>query len=346
MISRGLKKADQLASVTPASALRAARTHFLGDLEGWLDVDRDVARRVCHRLREARPQVAFAAFTGVDKVSHARGHQDPMILDALSIVNDAVATIRADAERDGRWETLALWIVSDHGHAPVSHHEDLVRVVQDAGFRTMSHPWLYSRSPEIAVMVSGNAMAHLYTQLSSRTRPNRLDRRARDLVDALLARPSVDLAIAADGGSTMVASARRGIARVWRDAEGYHYHRETGDPLRLGGDIVNASADVAHEATMHSDYPDAIVQIVHLATAPRAGEIILSAARDWDLRARYEPIPHASAHGALLRDHMIVPLLVNRPIRRTPRRTVDVMPSALAALQKTIPRGLDGRSYL
>jgi arylsulfatase A-like enzyme len=83
-----------------------------------------------------------------------------------------------------------------------------------------------------------------------------------------------------------------------------------------------------------------------LATAARAGEIILSASRDWDFRARYEPIPHISSHGALHREHMLVPLLVNQPVKREPRRTVDVMPSALAALGLPVPPGLDGESFL
>ena len=88
------------------------------------------------------------------------------------------------------------------------------------------------------------------------------------------------------------------------------------------------------------------MQIVHLATAPRSGEIILSAARDWDFRARYEPIPHVSSHGALHREHMLVPLLDEPAGARPPRRTVDVMPSALAALGCSIPAGLDGVSFL
>ena len=87
------------------------------------------------------------------------------------------------------------------------------------------------------------------------------------------------------------------------------------------------------------------MQIAHLAAAPRSGDIILSAARDWDFRARYEPIPHVSSHGALHREHMLVPLVVNRPVGTTPRRTVDVMPSALAILGKPIPTGLDGTSF-
>ncbi len=89
-----------------------------------------------------------------------------------------------------------------------------------------------------------------------------------------------------------------------------------------------------------------MVQIAHLAASPRSGDIILSAARDWDFRASYEPIPHVSSHGALHREHMLVPLLLNRPPATTPRRTVDVMPSALAALGSSIPAGLDGTSYM
>jgi len=43
---------------------------------------------------------------------------------------------------------------------------------------------------------------------------------------------------------------------------------------------------------------------------------------------------------------MLVPLLTNRPTARTPRRTVDVMPSALVALGLDVPAGLDGTTFL
>jgi hypothetical protein len=88
------------------------------------------------------------------------------------------------------------------------------------------------------------------------------------------------------------------------------------------------------------------VQIAQLAGRARSGEIILSASRNWDYRAKWEPIPHVSSHGALHKEHMQVPLLLNRPVTGKPRRTVDVMPSALAALGKAIPLGLDGRAFL
>ena len=42
---------------------------------------------------------------------------------------------------------------------------------------------------------------------------------------------------------------------------------------------------------------------------------------------------------------MLVPLLVNHPLAARPRRTVDVMPSALNALGVTVPAGLDGVAF-
>jgi hypothetical protein len=241
---------------------------------------------------------------------------------------------------------MSLWIVSDHGHSRVTAHEDLVRLVEAAGWRTLSHPWVIAVAPDVAVMVSGNAMAHLYLDVRSRAPfSGRIDECWAPLITSLLARPSVDLLLTRRLDGAVVRSASRGDAVVSLDERGYHYRRQSGDPLGVGCDVCRASTDAAYDATIDTDYPDGIVQIAHLASAPRSGEIILSAARDWDFRARYEPIPHVSSHGALHREHMLVPLLLNRPLAGRPRRTVDVMPTALAALGKTLPHGLDGRSF-
>jgi hypothetical protein len=43
---------------------------------------------------------------------------------------------------------------------------------------------------------------------------------------------------------------------------------------------------------------------------------------------------------------MIVPLLLDIPVARTPRRTADVMPSALQLLGVRAPANLDGESFL
>lgn len=348
VIGRGLPAACRLGS-DPRFIARAATTHFRGDVRGWLAIDRDIGRAVVQRVRRDVPDLVFAAFTGIDKTSHAAGHDGSLVRDAMQTLDDVVAEIRHDAERAGRWEQTHLWIVSDHGHSPVEHHDDLaVLLGEEWGLRTLAHPWTVGAGHEVAVMVSGNAMAHVYLELERRARPYwpALAGRWERVVAALLARESVDLLILPQApGMAEVRARRRGSAMVAWDDGVYAYHPVDGDPLGIG-EVEGAGAREAYDATADSDYPDAIVQIAHLAASPRAGDILLSAARGWDFRERYEPIPHRSTHGGLHRDHMLAPLVVNHPVSHPPRRTVDVMPSALAALGLRIPDGLDGESFV
>ena len=349
VITRGLPRHRQLARLDVRSALRAAHTHFRGEVARWLDVDREISRTLLDHAADDAARFVFAAFTGVDKTSHAWGHEDPRVIDALRIVDDTVAGLREELEARDEWETTWLWITSDHGHSPVRSHEDLAQIVEDRGFRVMAHPWVFRPRTRAAVMVSGNAMAHIYLDLDRRERPfaAQLGDDARQLADHLLTRESVDLLLLPHDRRTCAVRSRRGDAIVRRDAAGtYAYERGSGDPLGLGANLSHATAEAAHDATRQTDYPDALVQIASITASPRAGDIILSASRDWDFRARYEPIPHRSSHGALHREHMLVPLLSNRPLPAPPMRTVDLMPTALAALGLAAPPGLDGRSVL
>jgi hypothetical protein len=348
VVTRGLPPSHRIGTLTVRSAARATLTHFRGRAEGWLDVDRESADTVVARMRDERPDYLFAAFTGVDKASHARGHGDAMVHDAMAIVDDAVARLRHDAEMGGYWADTHLWIVSDHGHAEVHTHMDLARVVGETGLRTVAHPWSATLAPDAAVMVSGNAMSHVYLELEQCERPwwPALARRHERLARALLECDAVDLMLLPHGPERCeVRSAARGTAFVDRRGDTYRYVRASGDPLGVGSDL-EAGADDAYDATRDGDYPDAIVQIVTLAGSARAGDLILSATPGWDFRSRYEPIPHRSAHGALHRDHMMVPLLMNRPAARTPRRTTDLFASALDALGIAAPAVMDGRSFV
>ena len=363
VIGRGLAPGDRVAR-SPAWALRAARTHFRGDVRGWLQIDRDVGAEVARRVRAGfaagrPPRAVFCALTGVDKTSHSAGHGAPVVGDALAIADGVLAELREDAERGGWWRETTVFVVSDHGHSPVRAHDDLADWFRARGHRTVAHPFTWRPGREVAVMVSGNAMAHVYLELTRRARPwwGALGARWEGAAADLLARPSVDLLLLPlDADRCEVRHAARGAAVVARErvaagdscfAFAYRYAPLAGgDPLGLGGALGPLDADAAHDACAGADYPDALVQIAHLAGAPRSGDLIVSAARDWDLRGRYEPIPHVSSHGALHREHMAVPLLVSRPFARTPRRTADVMPSALAALGAGVPAGLDGRAFL
>ncbi|MEO5589304.1 MAG: alkaline phosphatase family protein [Gemmatimonadaceae bacterium] len=347
VIGRGLDRKNMLGR-NAGFVARTARTHFRGRAEAWLDIDREISADLVEQIRRTRPAFVFAALTGIDKTSHSAGHDSPLVGKAMSIVNDTVAAIRRDAESDGTWSDTHLWVVSDHGHSPVLHHEDLIGLIRSLGFRAIAHPFVYSMRGEIAVMVSGNAMAHIYLDISRRTRPwlSDLGGRWQSVMEMLLTRESVDLMIlpTAIGGCEVHSKARGTAVMKWGGGT-YSYSPVTGDPLGIG-EQRDLSDDEAYDITFTTDYPDSLVQIAHLSDSPRSGEIILSAARNWDFRSKYEPIPHVSSHGALHREHMLVPLLANRPFSRAPRRTVDIMPSALVALGLPVPHGLDGEARI
>ncbi len=351
VITRGLAGDASIGAVKISNLgamIRAAGTHFSGNVQGWLGIDEQVATEAAAFILERRPEYVYAALTGVDKTSHAAGHRHPLVGEALRIIDQLVWQLRVDAERRGEWEDTHLWIASDHGHSPVRAHEDLAGFVASLGHRVVAHPWVFTIAPDVAVMVSGNAMSHLYVELERRERPfwPALAARWKDLAAALLARPSVDLLLlpsAAD--STEVHARGRGSAVVSESGRRFSYHRVSGDPLGVGQDLNEVTSVEAHEATFDTDYPDSVVQIARLCESSRCGDMVLSAAREWDFRAKYEPIPHVSSHGALHREHMLVPLLLNHPVASRPRRTVDVMPSTLRALGRPIPTGLDGRPF-
>ena len=336
MIGRGLPRANRLTD-SVAFALRAGYTHFRGDVAGWLDVDRALSKEMLGRVLSERPPFTFASFCGVDKTSHSVGHRDPIVRQALTIVDGFVRDVTDAAVRDGWMHELALFVVSDHGHVDVKAHDDLADLFRDeVGLRVLAHPKIFGvRDPEMAVMVSGNAMAHLSVELSSRTRPfwPRLRDRWSDTADMLVRRASVDLLILPHDTQTVEVRGGdgRGAALVRRVGDRYDYAAVTGDPLGLG-DMAGVSEAETWERSMHTDYPDALVQIMALNDCSRSGDLILSATRDWDFRGRYEPIPHRSSHGALHRDHMLVPMLTNVSNGTPWRRTEDIFHRAMTHL--------------
>lgn len=305
---------------------RITWTHFRGDVAGWLRLERTLADRVATRVHAERPDLVFFGHQCVDKFSHQLGQEAPAVREALRVVDEMAARLLDDAARRG--DPMDLLVVSDHGHTRVQGHDDLADLVRALGHGVLAHPWTFAGGEDVAVMVSGNAMAHLYLELTRRERPwwPALERRWGALVEALLARASVDLLLLPHSPDRCeVRSAKRGAAMVERTPGGAHaYTPISGDPLGLGDALIAKDAEAAYDATIETTYPDALVQILALAGSARAGEIIVSAAPGWDLRSRHEPIPHVSTHGSLHRDHLLVPLLTSRPLATAPRRTADV----------------------
>ena len=335
VITRGLPVARQLDHGIAYSA-RGIHAHLRGDLERWIALEEELAGRLVERIRRDKPRFVFAAFTAGDKAAHQAGAESARVVQSLKLVDDVVRTIRLDAERDGRWKAMQLVVVSDHGHSSVNRHMDLADSMRDAGVRVRSHPWTLPDRSEAAVMVGGNGMAHVYLGLGSRRRQNwpalHADWNAR--LESVLSHPAIDLIATRLSDSTIHVRKREQQAEITVSAGRLSYRAIQGDPLALGS-FEDLDVEGAHERTSCSDYPDSVLQLARLVLAERSGDLVISASPGWDLRRRYEPISHVSSHGALHRAHMLVPLLVNRRLDETPRRTTDLFRMLMRGIQST-----------
>ncbi len=285
------------------------------------------------RVRRERPRFVFAAFTAGDKAAHAGPAWEHVARDSLRLVDDVVGRLRRDAERDGRWPRLRLWIVSDHGHSPVSRHVELAALLRDQGIRVRAHPWTVPDRSEVAVMVSGNSMAHVYLGLDSRNRLNwpELEDRWLGRVGVLWSHPAVDLLAARRGAGTVEVWKGGASAMVEVSNGAYSYRIQDSNPLGIEA-FERASEAEALDRCRGSEYPDGVVQLAQAVLAGRSGDLVVSATRGWDLRIGYEPVEHRSSHGALHAGHMVVPLVGTGLPDGAVRRTGDLFTHAARVL--------------
>jgi hypothetical protein len=347
MITRGIPRRSRL-DQTLAFTAGVIHAHLTGNAAAWAALEEGLADRLVARVRRERPRYVFAVFLGHDKAAHSGGTGSETAHRSLRLMDETVGRLRADAERDGRWPRMELWVVSDHGHAPVAAHYDLATAFQASGLRVRAHPWTVPDRSDVAVMVSGNAMAHLYVDLASRERRPwpALRSRWEDRLRPALDHAAVDV-VAMQRTETEVEVRRRGHGSAiieWRD-DCCSYRPVDGDPLEQGSFERLAPPDV-HERTAGGAYPDAALQLASLVLSDRCGDVVISATPGWDLRSRFEPVAHVSSHGGLHRQHMTVPLVVGRSPKGVPRRTVDLFPSALRALGIPLTTECDGSSFL
>ena len=330
MVTRGLPGTRMLDRGWWQTA-RVVAAHARGNVDQWAAIETGNAHRLVDRIRRERPRFVFAAFTTGDKAAHAFGAHSREARASLLLVDQVTGAIRRDAERDGRWKSTLLMVVSDHGHSPVDRHFDLATAMRSAGMRVRTHPWTTPLPADAAVMVGGNSMAHVYLDLSNRRKQPGTAARWQSRIAWLTDHPAIDLIATWPTPTTIAVRKNRESATIEFDSRGISYRCSSGNPLGIEP-FEHLPDSAIFERTVESRYPDSIAQLGSLVRAERAGDVIVSAAPGWDLRQHYEPIDHVSSHGALHAAHMWVPLLANRRFTVQPRRTSDVHACTLRAL--------------
>jgi len=330
-ITRGLRPGAHLMPL--ARAALGASAHYLGT---YGPLDRAVAATWLATV--ARPwRFLFVVFPGPDGFTHLHDPWHPTVLESYARIDRALGRFVAAARRQG--DLPAFFVTSDHGASVVREHCDLALALEGWGVPTIRHPLhLWRRGAQAAVMVSGNACAHVYFTSGGPALAAQLTRRLIEL-------PAVRLGAFRDPRDGVIVARGECRARLSEAGTGIRYEPWLGDPLGLGRMEVTLDDRDMLDASAATDLPDAPRQILQLFRSARAGDLVLAAAPGADFRGPWEIPAHRSGHGSLHAAHMRVPIAASIPLPPTALRTVDLMPTILETLGVVPPRDLDGMAF-
>lgn len=332
------------------------------------------------RERGRWPTFVMAYFPGVDHRAHDVGKTSPQYDAAVRNADQQIGRICDSLRQAGVYDSTYLVLVSDHGHACLEPGKVLdvpALLRKNSGRKVVTvddlrrHPKLVA-SAEAVVAHSGSRWVSVHFRKDGDWKNRYFTPYGESPVVApfvdgaggsLARQPEVELAAGRHDASTIWLRTRRGVGLVSREMRGsaryYRYQPAPADALGYMDDpsLRDFVASGMHESrewlekSVHSGYPDFVPQIVEMFDSPRAGDIVLFASAG----SNFSYAEKAGAHGSILPDDMLVPMVLagpGLPVGRTipVARTVDVMPTVLDMLalgdRLDAPESLDGISLL
>ena len=328
-----------------------------------------IAVRHLHNAVEAGNKFVMCLFPAVDTFSHLTEIQSPQVLQTYREIDTAVGNLVDTLQKMNTLQETLILITSDHGMTNTHTHIDIPQHLDDGGWRCLHYPKVWRQDAVSASMVSGNGMTHLYFKNNSdgkgwgeRTPFEKLHKMG--VIGSLIELRGLGLVAGQSETGDIIVQNRGGHGRIschseytddgelqnvtttfkCADALRFSYRFTGKDPLGYGVSYENLSSREALRETYDSSYPDGIVQLWQIFNSERTGDLVLSAESGYDLRARYEIPKHHATHGALIAEHLYVPLATSYPITEQYIRSVDVFPTVLSLCGHNVAvRHIDGR---
>lgn len=310
-------------------SLYALYGHFT---DRWLFIDRCIGRRLRSALND-RPRFLFAAFPAIDELSHRSHPFSKEVLSAYIQFDAEIGKIRGALERDKELDKTLFVLASDHGMTATHTHFDLVAFMEEQGYQTFYYPKILKRNFNLAIMQSGNAMAHVYLKggfdWKIKNEWNDLEK----LMEPLIHRVEIAWVASLTADGEVYIRSREGEAWIKEENGQIFYRTAGGDPLKFKNPKNVMTDYESLEYSFDQKYPDAFRQLLQLFKSERTGDLVINAAPGYDLRLRYERPEHFSSHGSLIREHMHVPVAFSHPMMLNRKiRSVDLFPTILQLL--------------
>ncbi len=329
-----------------------AGTPWLGPrlLPDWYQAETQVLETALEDLPH-QPKVQWITFASPDGRNHIVG-TDETYVKLVRHVDGLIGRYREESRRLGQEQQRLYAVLSDHGVTDVSRNVDLRQALGQAGLRAWRGEATHLRQSRLEdplstwadvdaiLAVNGNTMNYVYLRAPGatgdaawRTRPEPdtvfhqppLQGGAPvDVVETLLGTEGVELVVVrADASGQVRLFSRTGQGRITPAEGGLAYTYEGEDPLgyaqqeatRQLCDGQPRSEREWLRATHSSGYPDAVVRLHRLMTAPDVGDLVVTAADGYDLAADYEMMVgnYRGGHGGLRADQLRVPYILAGP---------------------------------
>ena len=134
-----------------------------------------------------------------------------------------------------------------------------------------------------------------------------------DSINKFVGNPAIDFILVRKNKQDVMVINQEGTATVTISGDKMGYKSITANPLGIDDIETSLSEKDAFDYCYDSDYPDSLYQIKQLFSSQRAGDVVVSANVGYDLRDFWEIPEHLGSHGSLHKDHLYIPLLLNKP---------------------------------
>lgn len=267
----------------------------------------------------------FAVFPSIDWDSHTYHFKDQKTIEAYRIADRSLGAICQKLEKSGKLEETLIVMASDHGLTSTHTHLDLGNFFRKNKYRVLEYPTIWTIKPQVSVFISGNSFASLsFLDQKSLYLKDILFEKHGDVLTKLLNEDAIDFIVCRKNDNALSVINRNGEAEILLENGKMKYRSINANPFGIEDSDKFLDNHEAFKYCLESDYPDALYQCKQLFDSPRSGDVVVSANVGFDLRDFWEIPEHKGSHGSLHKDHMLIPLMMNKELLDKPVRSSEI----------------------